>query len=37
MNPIIAFALRQRVLAVLMFVALLCAGLVAFLALNIEA
>src|ERR1700724_244909 len=37
MNPIIAFALRQHVLAVLMFVALLCAGLVAFRALNIEA
>src|ERR1700681_1826146 len=37
MNSIIAFALRQRVLAVLMFGALLCAGLVAFRWLNIEA
>jgi cobalt-zinc-cadmium resistance protein CzcA len=37
MNPLIAFALRQRVLVVLMFVAVLAAGLVAFRALNIEA
>jgi heavy metal efflux system protein len=37
MNPLIAFALRQRVLVLLMFVALLGAGLVAFRVLNIEA
>src|SRR4030081_3690922 len=37
MNQVIAFALRHRVLVLLIFVALLCAGLIAFRALNIEA
>jgi heavy metal efflux system protein len=37
MNHVIAFALRQRVLVLLMFIALLCAGFAAFARLNIEA
>src|SRR5215475_2914457 len=37
MNSIIQFALRQRVLVVVMFLALLGAGFMAFLKLNIEA
>src|ERR1700758_3773540 len=37
MNHVIAFALRQRVLVLLMFIALLGAGFAAFARLNIEA
>src|SRR5215218_8123906 len=37
MNAVIAFALRQRVLVVLMFVATLAGGVIAFAQLNIEA
>jgi len=37
MNGIVAFALRQRVLVLVLLVAVLLAGIVSFLALNIEA
>jgi cobalt-zinc-cadmium resistance protein CzcA len=37
MNAIVTFALRQRVLIVVMLVMVLCAGIVSFLTLNIEA
>jgi cobalt-zinc-cadmium resistance protein CzcA len=37
MNAIVTFALRQRVLMVVMLVTMLCAGILSFLKLNIEA
>ncbi|MGA2711104.1 MAG: efflux RND transporter permease subunit, partial [Steroidobacteraceae bacterium] len=37
MNSIISFALRQRVLIVVLLVMTLCAGFASYLALNIEA
>jgi cobalt-zinc-cadmium resistance protein CzcA len=37
MNSIVTFALRQRVLIVVMLVVVLCAGIASFLTLNIEA